>query len=73
MMKYREVVCPSCKHRFMFRCYEDFDFKAVKNEKEYGGWFGDCPKCEETFLVLDGILEGMPDGSAVVTMDYRVR
>ena len=73
MMKYREVICPSCKHRFMFQCHEDYDFTAVKNEKEYAGWFGDCPKCEKTLLVLDGILEGTQEDCFDVIMENRLR
>lgn len=65
MYKYREVICPWCKHRFMWnQSTISSQWNEYVDEKtgESIGLETSCPMCSEKMIVVKGKLEGLfPD------------
>ncbi len=56
--RFREVVCPFCKHRYMTQTYNDYDFTVTLPDKTLNGWITICPECRSFSFAAEGVLEG---------------
>lgn len=59
--RFREVICPFCKHRYMTRIYSEYDYFVTLPDKSLAGWSDMCPACRSWSFVADGILEGFDE------------
>lgn len=56
--RFREVICPFCKHRYMTQIYYDYDLTVTLPDKSLKGWITMCPVCSSFSFAAEGILEG---------------
>ena len=56
--RFREVICHSCKHKYMTQIYNDYDFTVTLPDKSLKGWITMCPVCSSFSFAAEGILEG---------------
>jgi len=60
MGKYRQVICPYCKHQYMTHILDDtYDVKISHNGEILQVWVDRCPMCNRSLYAIDNALLGV--------------
>ena len=60
MGKYRQVICPYCKHQYMTHIIDDnYDVKICHDGEVIQGWVDRCPMCNRFLYAIDNVLLGV--------------
>ena len=60
MGKYRQVICPYCKHQYMTHIInDDYEVKISNEGKIMQGWVDKCPMCDHFLYAIDNVLLGV--------------
>lgn len=73
--RFKEVLCPFCKKKYMTQISDDHDIEIIGNSS-LKGWITNCTKCNREFFAVDGASEGIdlnkiPEES--IRRTYRLR
>lgn len=61
--RFRQVICPFCKHQYMTRVYNEYDLIIKHNGELLYGWKDRCTKCDSWIYAIDNRLEGVEPSS----------
>lgn len=62
MGKYRQVICPYCKHQYMTHILDNnYDVKICHDGDVLQGWFDVCPMCNRFLYAIDNVLLGVAE------------